>query len=255
MKKLITLIAFAAIATSAFSQNITRGEYFIDVDPGFGKATGFEITHPDSDFIRAITIPYASFHSQGYHNLFMRTKDSNGNWSQTSRSFVEADNPDISKVIKVEYFFNADNGFGNNSFVLLDASPDKTWDFTIPADKLPMEWKANDTLFVRVQDGINSWSQTTLIDSLNFVMVGINQLEDITGVSIFPNPFSDEIHVSMKTDGLLRLVLYNDQGQLILDKKIEKSEVINTQLLAAGVYVAAIYADKEKLFGTKIIKH
>ncbi len=256
MKKLITLIAFAAIATSAFSQNIIKGEYFIDTDPGFGRGTGFEISLPDSDFAQAITIPYALFSGPGYHSLFARTKDSNGSWSQTSRSFVEADdNSKLSKVIKVEYFFTTDKGFGNNSFALLDASPDKTWDFKVPFNQLPAEWKVNDTLFVRVQDDTFSrWSQTTFVDSLNFVMVGINNLKEITGLSVYPNPFSDEINVSFKSEGIVRLVFYNDRGQLVLDKEVVTSDKINTQLFAPGVYLLVIYADKEKLYATKIIK-
>lgn len=254
MKTLVTLTVFVAIAASALSQNIFKGEYFVDTDPGFGNATGFAIAVPDSDFTQAITIPYSSFPGSGYHNLFMRTLDTNGNWSQTSRNFIEVDDNNLSEVVKVEYFFNTDNGFGNNSFVQLDASPDKTWDFTIPYNQLPPEWKADDTLFIRVQDSMNGWSQTTFIDSLNLVMVGIKNLEEITGVSIYPNPFSDEIHISLQADGILRLVIYNDRGQLIFDKKVEKTEVINTQLLATGVYVAVIYADNEKLYGTKIIK-
>lgn len=254
MKTVIALIAFVAIAASAFSQNIIKGEYFIDTDPGFGNATGFTIAVPDSDFTQVLTIPYASFPSPGYHNLFMRAQDANGNWSQTCRSFIEVDDNNKLEVVKVEYFFNADNGFENNSFILLDASVENIWDFNIPFNQLPAEWKANDTLFVRVQDKMKGWSQTTILDSLNFVMVGIDNLEEITGVSIYPNPFSDEIHVSLRKDGILRMVLYNDRGQIIMDRKVEKSEVINTQLLATGVYVAVIYADKEKLYGTKIIK-
>ncbi|MBK6285493.1 MAG: T9SS type A sorting domain-containing protein [Draconibacterium sp.] len=257
MKKQIMIIAFVAIAISAFSQNLIRGEYFIDSDPGFGNATGFTIAVPDSDLTHAITIPYSSFNSSGYHNLFFRTQNSNGNWSQTTRSFVEADDDiNMSEIIKVEYFFNADNGFGNNSIILLDASPEKTWEFTIPFDQLPSEWKSNDTLFVRVQDDKNKgWSQTSFIDSLNFVMVGIKNLEQITGVSIYPNPFSDEINVSLKNDEILQLVLYNEKGQLIFDKELKKSDKINTQFLASGIYVIAIYANNKRLYGSKIVKH
>ena len=257
MKRLIMLVASVAIAISAFSQNIIKGEYFIDSDPGFGSATGFEIAVPGSDFTQAIHIPFESFHGAGYHNLFMRTQDSNGNWSQTSRSFVEAeDRLNMPVVIKVEYFFNVDNGFGNNSSVLLDASEDKTWDFNVPFDKLPPEWKADETLFVRVQDDkFNRWSQTTFIDSIDFVMVGIDDFEANTGISIYPNPFTDELNLSLKSDANnLRLVLYSDLGQLVFDKNVEKQESINTKLLAPGIYVLVIYADKKMIYGTKLIK-
>lgn len=251
------LFVFVAIAISAFSQNLIRGEYFIDSDPGFGNATGFSIAVPDSDLTQAITVPYSSFNGYGYHNLFLRTQDSNGNWSQTSRSFVEVgDNSVLPEVIKVEYFFDADNGFGNNSFVLLEASPDNTWDFTIPFDKLPTQWKSNDTLNIRVQEGaFNSWSHSTFIDSLNFTLVGIGELEEQSGISIFPNPFSDEINVTLKINDNLRVVMYNDGGQLVLNKDLPNSSKINTQSLTPGVYIIIFYSDKHKLYGTKLIKN
>jgi hypothetical protein len=257
MKKPNMFIAFVAIAINTFSQNIIEGEYFIDSDPGFGAATGFLIMIPDSDFTQAITIPFTSFSGPGYHNLFLRTRDSNGNWSHTSRSFVEVDdNSDLSEIVKVEYFFNKDYGFGNNTFVLIDKSADKTWNFKIPFNQFPTDWKANNTLSFRVQEGsANNWSLTTLIDSLNLILVGINELEEISGVSVYPNPFSDEINVSLKKDDNLRLVLYNDAGKQILDKHIEKSAILNTRYLITGFYLIVFYSGKQKLYGTKIIKN
>ncbi len=255
MKKPIMLVVFAAIAISALSQNVIKGEYFIDSDPGIGNATDFTIQVPDSDFTQTLNIPYSVFKAAGYHNVFMRVQDSNGNWSHTSRNLAESEeNPDMGEIIKVEYFFNKDNGVGNNSFVLIDASSDKTWNFNIPFEQLPTEWKANDTLSIRVQQGSNHiWSLTALIDSLNLIMVGINDLEEL-GLSIYPNPFSDEIHVTVKNEENLRLILYDNVGKIILDKHVEKSTIINAQNLTAGVYVLIVYSNTEKLYGTKIIK-
>lgn len=256
MKNFIITFVFIVVSISAFSQNIIRGEYFIDSDPGFGNATGFSFALPDSDLTHEFTIHFASFPDPGYHNLFMRTQDSNNNWSQTSRNFIDAgDNSEMSEVIKVEYFFNVDNGFGNNSFVLLEASPENTWNFEIPFDMLPAEWKANDTLSIRVMESTNSsWSQTTLIDSLNFVMVGIDDLKKLTGISVFPNPFFDEIGIISKNESDLRVALYNNAGLLMLDKTVSNDEKINTKFLASGVYLIVVYKSNRKLFGAKIVK-
>ena len=257
MKNPFIFFALALTAINAFSQNIIKGEYFIDSDPGFGSATEFLIALPDSDLTQSIVIPYESLPGPGYHNLYTRTQDSNGNWSHTSRSFVDvAENADLAGIIKVEYFFNRDNGFGNNPFVIINASPDSTWNFNIPFDQLLSEWKTNDTLSLRVQESTKSnWSLTTLIDSLNFIMVGIKELEEISGVSVFPNPFSNEINVMLKTIDKVQLVLYNNVGQRFLDKQIKQSEVIDTKFLTPGVYIMVIYSDKQKLYATKIVKH
>lgn len=257
MKKQIMFLVLAALTINAFSQNIIKGEYFIDSDPGFGNATEFLIALPDSDLTQLNSIPYESFPGPGYHNLFLRTLDSDGNWSHTSRSFIEADEvSDLGKVIKVEYFFNSDNGFGNNAFVLIEPKADETWNFSIPFAHLPSEWKANDTLLLRVQDGSkNNWSHTALIDSLNFIMVGVMELEEFSGVSVFPNPFSNEINVSLKKTDKVKLVLYNEVGQIVFNKKVNNSEIINTQFITPGFYVMVIYSDSQKLYGTKIVKY
>lgn len=256
MKNFIITFVFIVFSISAFSQNIIRGEYFIDSDPGFGNATGFIVANPDSDFTHVFTIPFASFPGPGYHNLFFRTQDSNNVWSQTTRNFIDVgNNSNISDVLKAEYFFSADNGFGNNSYVLLDASPDNTWNFNIPFDMLPTDWKTDDTLFLRVQENTNNtWSQTSFIDSLNFVMVGIEDIEKVTGVSVFPNPFFDEIGISSKNENNLRVLFYNNAGKLLIDKTVNNYEKINTQSLASGVYLIVFYVNDQRLFGVKVVK-
>ena len=59
--------------------NITKGEYFVDTDPGFGNATnipliaGTEISNLNFTFdITSLAV--------GFHNLYVRCRDANGHW-------------------------------------------------------------------------------------------------------------------------------------------------------------------------------
>lgn len=85
-------------------------------------------------------------------------------------------------------------------------------------------------------------------------MVGIDDLEKLTGISVFPNPFFDEIGITSKNENDLRVALYNNAGLLMLDKTVSNDEKINTKFLASGVYLIVVYKSNRKLFGAKIVK-
>jgi PKD repeat protein len=72
------------------SENITKLEYFVDTDPGFGNATPLALpaapdisNHP---FIANVTA-----YSTGAHTLYVRSKNPTGDWSQTNKvNFTKA---------------------------------------------------------------------------------------------------------------------------------------------------------------------
>ena len=67
-------------------EDVVAAEYYLDTDPGIGAGTAISIssgTTVDFDF----TIPSADL-TEGFHNLVIRTQDSNGQWSvQESKPF------------------------------------------------------------------------------------------------------------------------------------------------------------------------
>ena len=256
MKKIILALVFIISSISGYSQNIIHGEYFIDAETGFGNGTLFTISLPDSDITQSFNIPYGSFPSPGYHYIFIRTLDANGNWSITKRKLVEADeNIGLLNVINIEYFFDVDNGFSNNNSTQLVASTDSTWTFNIPYNQLPVTWTPNDTLFLRVQDSIRgNWSITTMIDSLNLTMVGIDELTQLSGVSVYPNPFSDELNLILKHTDVVNVKLYNVSGELIFDKSINQSAKFDTKILSSGTYLIYVKSSNGKAYSTKILK-
>jgi hypothetical protein len=64
--------------------NITRVEYAIDTDPGYGNGIPFNFVYNNTiNFIDSI-INLPSNLSLGTHKLYMRTRDANGRWSLTA---------------------------------------------------------------------------------------------------------------------------------------------------------------------------
>src|ERR1700759_4041231 len=65
--------------------SITRIEWFIDTDPGFGNGTPVTIT-PTTDFNGLQTnIPLTGV-TPGTHTLYVRSQNANGSWSLTNNT-------------------------------------------------------------------------------------------------------------------------------------------------------------------------
>ncbi len=138
--------------------NIVRMEYFFDTDPGYGNGTSVEFT-PDTEVALEKTIPVNTL-SEGIHIFYIRACDDEGHWSQTyNRIFLKTplQNDNFYNITKVEYFFDADRGFGKGIASEFTAASD------IVLDKI---WSVNSLvegihiLYVRVQDEFGHWSET-----------------------------------------------------------------------------------------------
>lgn len=93
------------------AQDITRLEYFIDTDPGYGSATSIPVT-PDPSVSTSFNMVTSGI-SYGVHFLFARAADADGKWSESSMVPViigEYNNP--GNLVQMEYFIDNDPGFG-----------------------------------------------------------------------------------------------------------------------------------------------
>jgi hypothetical protein len=110
MKRFISIFLGLWIFT-ACAQDITRLEYFIDTDPGYGNATNIPIT-PDPLVSTNFTLATTGI-SYGLHYLFVRAEDADGKWSESSLVPViigEFSNP--GNLVQMEYFIDNDPGYG-----------------------------------------------------------------------------------------------------------------------------------------------
>lgn len=69
-----------ALPASTNLANITRLEYFIDTDPGFGNGTNIPVTANSSITNIPLVVNMTGL-SQGTHHLEIRARDANGKWS------------------------------------------------------------------------------------------------------------------------------------------------------------------------------
>lgn len=142
--------------------NIVKGEYFVDTDPGFGKGVAISVT-PGTDLSSAtVTFDITSL-SNGFHQLYARFRDANGNWSITQkRTFYKenlaVDPTALSTVVKGEYYIDTDPGFGNGTAIPVSpASNLNNVSLTVDITALTTGFH---NLYVRFRDSNGNWSHT-----------------------------------------------------------------------------------------------
>ncbi|MEO7312250.1 MAG: hypothetical protein ABIX01_17750 [Chitinophagaceae bacterium] len=148
----------ANLATTA--PTLVKLEYFVDSDPGFGLGMDVPVV-PATSLTGAAFIPSLIGLSNGLHNLFVRTLDANGKWSQTSSQlfFKEANlGTTAPNLVKLEYFVDTDPGFGLATDVPVTAATSLAGTAFAPA--LTGLSKGLHNLFVRTLDANGKWSQS-----------------------------------------------------------------------------------------------
>jgi len=153
----LNILLFFSLFLTA--QNITKVEYFIDSDPGFGQASNVPIT-PANELEIDFNADLSSI-GNGLHTLYVRAKDGNGDWSipqyQQFMRFVGTGDGTTHKVTELEYFIDTEPGVGNGSKVFLNPSEDI--DFTFNVDLSNIAYGLH-TLYIRAKDENGLWSAT-----------------------------------------------------------------------------------------------
>lgn len=151
---LITQEVYVLAATTDGS-DISRVEYFWDVDPGYGKGKPLPFTKGQEVTIDNAAVSTAGL-TPGDHLLFVRAFG-NGGWTPTVSQtvYVEPNAVDL-KVLNAEYFWNEDPGYGKGTPIALTPGQDiSIRDFTVPTDLV----HGDAMLFVRYR-GTMGWSPT-----------------------------------------------------------------------------------------------
>ena len=163
VKTFFKLFPAAIIPANTVATNITKAEYFIDTDPGFGNGKPIAIT--SSTDVSASNVPIdLSGLSNGVHRIYFRTQDANGSWSETNlqtfnilmANVVIPPNPVAANITKLEYFFDTDPGFGNGKTITIPSTTDLS-NYTFAADLTGLKNDTTHTLYIRTFD---NWSLT-----------------------------------------------------------------------------------------------
>ncbi|MDO7877299.1 FG-GAP-like repeat-containing protein [Hymenobacter sp. ASUV-10] len=162
----------------SLDRNITRIEYYLDTDPGFGLAT--DVTPANSlsfDFQNVGFQVNLSSLSAGFHTLNLRSKDDQNKWSLTNRrtfyyEVVAAQT--LPNITRIEYYFDTDPGFGSATAASITAGPDLNG-VGILADASALA-DGTHRLFIRSQDASGKWS---LVSNLTFLKSGCGSSANI----------------------------------------------------------------------------
>jgi len=154
-------ISFYSI--SAITPLISKLEYFIDTDPGFGAGTNVPIS-ADS-IVNTNFIVNTSSTPAGLHTLYIRAKETNGTWSLThAMPFIVVSGDAVNNITEMEYFFNADPGFGNGIPVSITPGTMVSEAFAVSTSALPT---GVHTLHIRMKDSAGQWSHTRSFPIIN----------------------------------------------------------------------------------------
>jgi hypothetical protein len=142
--------------------SITRYEYFIDTDPGFGNGKKAVI---DSN---KVFIADLSLITNGLHQFHMRVQDASGLWSLLhTKSFMTVTNANNKAYF--EYFIDTDTGLGNGKTLMTDANGQST----ILLDSVSA---GVHQLIIRARDSLGNWSLTHQKTFFKFDGTGENTL-------------------------------------------------------------------------------
>ncbi|MBN2698491.1 MAG: T9SS type A sorting domain-containing protein [Bacteroidales bacterium] len=134
---------------------VTQMEYFFDEDPGFGLGTLIEF-QSDAEISVAMDLPLDTL-SDGVHTLYVRAQDNRNSWGLTfMRTFLKHIIPDDpAKVASLEYFVNADPGFGNGTRIDLNKPAGAAMKYFV-VDPGQLQAGTN-ILYVRALDSRGNW--------------------------------------------------------------------------------------------------
>ena len=142
---------------SVITDPLNAMEYFFDTDPGVGSGTAIAVTQGDTiDDVFDFSIAGLT---DGFHNLFIRTRTQNKIWSITEgRTIYVIPEPSaitISPINSMEYFFDTDPGVGNGTALAVTQGDTIDNIFDISTSGLGY---GTHYLFLRVEDTAGVWS-------------------------------------------------------------------------------------------------
>lgn len=158
MKRLLLITLFLYLSNFILAQlpNLTRIEYFIDTDPGYGLANNVSV--PFATDLDITFNPDVSALTNGIHRLSVRAKDANDKWSLTiTQSFYKGFGVLNQAITKAEYFFDSDPGYGEA--IPLSFTPATNVEIAVNLDVSILQ-NGIHNLFIRALDNSGQWTTT-----------------------------------------------------------------------------------------------
>lgn len=159
MKKQYFFYFFLLFSVQLQGQDqLTKVEYFVDSDPGYGAGIDIPFTAGTTLDVN-FSVSLLGNISEGFHYITVRVKNANDQWSAVlTRPFLKENltpRP-TSTVTAIEYFIDADPGYGAAIAVPITAALTTDNSFSVPFPSNISDGFHYVT--VRVKDANNQWS-------------------------------------------------------------------------------------------------
>jgi hypothetical protein len=145
---------------------ITKVEWFLDTDPGYGNATPIAITSGVDLSGLAINISLTAL-NQGVHIVGVRSQDANGAWSLDNKwiflkPYAGTAAIPQPKIIRLEYYIDTDPGYGHATAVTITSATDiNSLIFNADISTVP---NGAHKLGIRSEDANGAWSLDNQLD-------------------------------------------------------------------------------------------
>lgn len=157
----IILLSMILLTNTIFGQEVKKGEYFFNNDPGYGNGISFDIAETNGEFSKTIDASVENL-PVGFNTFYVRVKQSNV-WSTFDRNLLYKINPNnafsgdmsIKNIKYAEYFIDGDPGYGKGETISISETNELDATFSIDISNLE---KGFHIIYVRVKSVDNQWS-------------------------------------------------------------------------------------------------
>ncbi|MES2774973.1 MAG: hypothetical protein V4722_12355 [Bacteroidota bacterium] len=139
--------------------NITKAEYYVDNDPGFGYATNIPVT-AGVDLQDVSFAPGLQFLTTGLHILNLRSCNAQGKWSVNNQLLFYKQPPAPGGITAIEYFYDSEPGFGQGIPVAINEINNLA-DYLVPVNITGLTVGPHN-MYIRSRSS-NGWSITNIL--------------------------------------------------------------------------------------------
>jgi hypothetical protein len=158
----------------------------------------------------------------------------------------------VTDIVRGEYWIQQDDGVDGINIPFAIGGANDVVDFQLPIDLTGYAPGTYD-VGIRVLDGTGHWSLTSHAAVL-VIAPEVAGVIDQANISVYPNPFAEQITVQPTDDQPVRVILYDPQGKLVVDRIIRSETVLNLTGRASGMYTAFFWKDLKVIHRVTLVK-
>jgi len=239
------------------SKTISKGkvtdlEYFIDNDPGIGKAIKIDFEEGKRDFVVTKNINLDNI-PQGLHSLFIRAKDEGDNWSCSLINHFICLDPYKWKIDSLEYYIDDnDPGYGQANKVTINSSSKVDINFNVDLTDYEIGMH---TISLRAKRYLGTWSRDYIFNFEIKDNLGVAEFGE-SNLLAYPSPTTGSFYMDLEFQHTnIDLVVTDLKGRVISEKHYEKTDKIAGTLIGNnGIYIVYILSENKVVKIFKIEK-